>query len=433
LIEGTTSQIQTVLQFPFVLNADAIQRSISVNPNIHQANSIQSSSSNSLLFDKGEVLELNQMNDNGYKGEGVRLAIFDSGFDGVDTINAFNHLFANNRIVYTYDLVSKTNQVFYDHDHGTAILSVLAASSSNYIGFVPNASYYLFRTEIAATESLIEEFNWLKAAELADSLGVDIVQSSLGYTTFDSPIFNHNYMQLDGKTTMIVQAAELLWSKGVLVVSSAGNDGGNSWKYISTPADGANVIAVGAIDTNLKRAFFSSVGPSADGRIKPDVMAPGTNFPVYSANGSIKYTGGTSLSAPMITALVVGLKQKFPSMTNQEIKSLLIASASQALNPDNEMGYGIPNYNRFVRFEQNEISLYPNPSQENQDIQVVSKDPLLSVQIINEIGSTVYVYENSNTEVYTLTLSRNEFKAQGIFFVRICTNNGIKIIKWIHL
>jgi subtilisin family serine protease len=435
LIEGTSSQIVQVLQLPFVVYNENIQRVLPLQANTqtitHSSNT--NADASSVLYNKGEVLGLNQMNDWGYKGAGIHVAVFDSGFEGVDTIQAFKKLFDNQRIQYTYDLETQSHQVFYSHDHGTAILSVLAADAINYKGYIPEANYYLFRTELAASESPIEEFYWLKAAELADSLGVDLVQSSLGYTTFDQSQWNHQYKDLDGKTTIIARASQYLWNKGVLVVNSAGNDGGNLWKYISTPADGIETIAVGSIDQSLNRALFSSIGPTADGRIKPDVVAPGTQFPCYNAKGTIIYTGGTSLSAPLVTSLLVGLKQCFPNIQNRQLKTLLTVGSSNYLTPNNEIGYGYPSFTRIIQLKKSTIVLFPNPSTESQnELVLMANEPMVQVDIYNDLGSVVFS-KTFAEETFVTNLSIQESIQQGIFFVSIYTKNGITIIKWIHL
>ncbi|HKK21350.1 MAG TPA: S8 family peptidase [candidate division Zixibacteria bacterium] len=290
----------------------------------------------------------------GLSGKGVRIAMFDSGFD------IHHPAFDSTNIIETYDFINSdttvdevgcdTTQFKYPPDyqtyHGTLTLGALGGYVPGaLIGAAYGADYLLAKTEITCggTEVKIEEYNWIAAAEWADSLGADIISSSLGYTTFqDSGSYTPS--ELDGKTALITKAAEIAASKNILVVNSAGNDRANvAWPHISFPADGDSVLAVGATTPDSSLAAFSSPGPTADGRIKPDVANFGEN--VYTAYQFGGYTrvGGTSLSAPLTAGAAALAFEYDPTLTAAEYIQRVRETASQPNAPDNDFGYGIVN------------------------------------------------------------------------------------------
>jgi serine protease AprX len=284
----------------------------------------------------------------GHEGEGKRVAIFDGGFSSVYRMPAFDSLFVNNRILGTRDFVEGDDFVYEASNHGTQVLSCMAANLPYLVmGTAPGASYYLFKTEDVGSEFKIEEFNWVAAAEFADSLGVDVINSSLGYTTFNDESMNYKYDDLNGKTGICSRGADIAVEKGMLVVNSAGNEGDGNWKYIGTPADGINVISVGAVKSNGSRASFSSFGPTPDGRIKPNVSAQGSRAIVAGMKGyAVTSTDGTSFSSPIMAGMVTTLWSAFPEKTNWEIKDAIEASGNQSIEPDSSLGFGIPDFFR---------------------------------------------------------------------------------------
>lgn len=291
------------------------------------------------------LIGLDEMHAAGYTGEGVHIAVMDAGFPGVNTATAFGHIFEDNRLIDTYDFVHDDPDAFVQSNHGTNVLSVIAAYIPDvYTGGAYGASFQLYITEDVSGEYRIEEYNWLFAAERADSAGADIISTSLGYNTFDDPAMNYDKGDLDGKTTVIARAAQWASERGIAVVSSAGNEGNNSWKMITTPADNEYVLAVAATNANGVRSPISSVGPSSDGRIKPDVGAMGIGVSVVNPSGTLGMASGTSLAAPIVTGLLAGIWQKYPHLTNQALLDAVRTTASQADNPDNLLGYGIPNF-----------------------------------------------------------------------------------------
>lgn len=326
---------------------------------------------NALQLDQ---LKLSSLHDLGYTGQGIRVAILDAGFPYLDQIPAFQHVFREGRYLGGYDFVDGDSSIFGDNSHGTQVASVIVGydDTVGYVGGAPGVSVLLARTENALSESRIEEWNWARAAEWVDSIGVHIIQSSLGYSTFDDPAENYTYADMNGHTAITTQAALLAARKGILVVNSAGNEGNTSWRYITAPADADSILAVGAIGTNGQIAPFSSRGPTADGRIKPDVVALGWGTYVIGLSGQPQQASGTSFSAPLITSLAACLWQAFPTASAQEIRQAILASADRYTSPDTLYGYGLPNGEKaLVRltalhrtFYSSDLRLYPNPATE---------------------------------------------------------------------
>lgn len=328
-------------------------------------------------FWQAQMIGAVAMHDAGYRGEGMQVAVFDAGFPGVDQMAAFASLRQEGRLLSTFDFVDKDRTVYEKNGHGTLTLSTLAANQAGYfIGTAPKASYHLCITEDVQSEHPVEEANWLVAAEYADSLGVDVISSSLGYTTFDFPSPNHTYADMNGRTNIASRAATVAARVGILVLNSAGNDGNNSWQYIGAPADADSVITVGAVDSLLVRGFFSSTGPTADGRIKPELAAMGVRAAGLSPGNSILRGNGTSYACPILAGMATGFWQANPTLTAQQVRQWLIRSGTQANSPDNLVGYGVPNFVRAYnlanpnaplaagagRKPEEELLVFPNPA-----------------------------------------------------------------------
>lgn len=280
------------------------------------------------------------------KGQGVLIGVLDSGFEGVDSSLAFEGLRARNGIIGTRDLVNHDGDVYDDHWHGRAVLSCMAGVlDSQLIGTAPEADYVLLRTEEVSSEYPVEEDNWISGAELADSLGCDVLNTSLGYTTFDDSSMDHTYAQLDGQTLRISMAANIASRKGMVPVISAGNSGTSPWTFIGAPADAIDVLAVGAVGDVENHAPFSSRGPSADGRVKPDVCAMGWGTTVLNiGEDRVVQANGTSFSAPVVAGLVACLWQLHPGRNSLEIMDAVRRSASFFSAPNDSMGYGVPDF-----------------------------------------------------------------------------------------
>lgn len=279
----------------------------------------------------------------GYFGKEIQIAVLDAGFFNADIYPAFDSLWLNNRILGTRDFVKDTFSFFETNYHGMSVLSCMGGFvPGEMIGTAPEASYWLLRSEDAKSEYIIEEDNWVAAAEFADSVGADIINSSLGYCLFNDSLTNHTYADMDGKTTRITRAANIAASRGMLVVNSAGNEGDNSWKYIVAPSDGDQVIGVGATNKFGFAASFSSFGPASDGDVKPNLSAMGWNNYLVRSNGTLGYNSGTSFAAPVLAGMAACLWQASPNATTAQIKEALELSAHLYETPDSLLGYGIP-------------------------------------------------------------------------------------------
>ncbi len=316
---------------------------------------------------KGDVLH-----SLGYTGKGIIIAQLDAGFYHVDRLTAFSSLWLNNQIIGTHDFVQPGSNVFEGHSHGMVVLSIMAGNlPGELIGSAPDASFWLLRTEDTGSEYPVEEDNWTSGAEFADSAGADVINTSLGYSTFDDSLMSHSYSQMNGNTSRITRAADIASSKGMVVVVSAGNLGAQSWHYISAPADADSVLTVGAIDAGGYIADFSSRGPTVDGRVKPDVVGVGKG--TYMADftyDTVRQGNGTSLSAPVISGLVACLWQANPNATSNQIVEAVKESSDRYAYPDNDYGYGIPDFSLanvlLERLDngsplQGKMVVYPNP------------------------------------------------------------------------
>ncbi len=310
------------------------------------------------------------LHDKGMQGQDMIIAIIDAGFYGVDNLPAFTHLWNNNQILGTKDFVNPSSDIFKEHSHGMNVLSIIGGKvEGSFLGTAPEAEFWLLRTEDAATEYPIEADYWICAAEFADSAGVDVINTSLGYSEFDDETMNYTYSQLDGETIRISRAATIAAATGMIVVVSAGNEGTHTWHYISAPADAKNILTIGAMTSDSIKASFSSFGPTADGRIKPDVVAMGVSTAVQYTNGSIGTGNGTSFSAPVITGMAACLWQSLSTLSSAQVTDVIIQSSNDYDTPDSAMGYGIPNFktaqNTSIKSQrednQNSWLVYPNP------------------------------------------------------------------------
>ena len=320
---------------------------------------------------QNQLIGIDKMHEEGYTGVGVSIAVFDAGFPGTNTASSFSHLFTNNKIVGQRDFVRPWNaEVFIDNQHGTNVLSLIAANESEkLISGAYDSDYILVITEEVATEYRVEEFNWVRGAEYADSLGVDIINSSVGYWDFDDPSTNYTIADLDGKTAVITLGATIAAQKGILIVNSVGNYGGRGTSSLVAPADAHGILSIGSVNTDLTLSGFSSQGPTGDGRLKPELVAFGASPVLIRSNGTTGSSNGTSFSAPQITALAAGLWQARPDWTKDDLIENLLRSATQYENPDNLLGYGIPNfydalYGKILSLQEAEAiewKIYPNP------------------------------------------------------------------------
>ena len=307
------------------------------------------------------------IHDIGYRGKGILVAVMDGGFINVNHMPFFDSLRINEQLLLGKDLVDMDNEIFESATHGSEVLSVMAANLPGlFIGTAPDAHYVCIKTEDTRGEYLAEECHWVAGLEYADSLGVDVVNSSLGYTSFWDKSMNYTYEDMNGQVSRASRAADIAYSKGMIVVNSAGNSGGDDWKYIGVPADANTILTVGATDPYGERAYFSSLGPTADGRLKPNVSAVGYGIVVAEVNNyKVKFGSGTSFSSPLIAGMVATLWSAFPDKSNEEIIEAIELCGNQADQADNKLGFGIPDFYKAYQLlngsHETTLSIYPNP------------------------------------------------------------------------
>lgn len=310
---------------------------------------------------------------NGQRGSGMFIAVLDGGFNHVDDFQAFARLRNNNQIIGTCNLVNPGASVYEDtHTHGTSVLSCMGGYwEGELIGTAPDADYCLIVTEDVNSEFVVEEYNWVAGAAYADSIGADMINSSLGYVAFDDSSQDYTYADLNGYSSIVTQGANMAAEKGILVVNSAGNDGSNPWRHIGVPADAPNIITVGAVDRYGEIASFSSVGCSWLDYIKPNVVARGAGTCLASGQiDEIVYSNGTSFSSPVLAGAIASMWSIAPKVHPQTIKAIVEQSANNYYTPDTVYGYGLPNMScamTFLGFAEDEkvkpvLNLYPNPA-----------------------------------------------------------------------
>ncbi|OKL41397.1 S8 family serine peptidase [Pontibacter flavimaris] len=394
-----------------------------------------------LAHHQADMLGADELHQDGYNGAGMTIAVFDAGFPEVDKLPAFAHLFENNHLKGSFDFVQKQANALVADAHGTAVLSTMAAyAPGSMIGTAYGANYLLLRTEDASSEHNIEEVNWLLAAEYADSAGADVINSSLGYTLFDAPSQSYTYQDMDGNTSLVTRAADLAAATGMLVVVSAGNEGNKKWRFVSAPADADSVLAVGAVDSLGMKAIFSSFGPTADGRVKPDVVALGQGAYFILPNGNLAQGNGTSFAGPIMAGFAASLWQANPFKTNLELIEMLRSSGSNAENPDNNIGYGIPGYSRTLTAVPglaNDETLYiTNP---------VSRDPIIlylgqewlkqqvEVQVLDATGKQVYRQSIAQAQAEQPLQLEPQTMRSGLYLCRIRSGSKVATLRFVKL
>ncbi len=391
-------------------------------------------------FEQINIHEGEFLHNKGFHGEGMLLAIIDAGFYHYQTLPAFDSVRMNNQIADTYDFVANKVNVNEENSHGMQCFSIIAGNiPGEIVGSSPKAKFYLYRSEDASSESPVEEQNWIAAAERADSIGIDVISTSLGYSTFDNPIFNYSYQDMNGKTTMIAKAATLAAKKGMIVLAAAGNEGANSWHYILTPGDADSIITVGAVNSSGIPARFSSYGPSSDGRVKPTVASVGVATAISSTSGAIVTGNGTSFATPNMAGLVTCLWQAFPEFTNMEIIEAVKKSSSIFNSPDARIGYGIPNFRiafedllevRILRnitsiLANERLKIYPNPFKNNFTVLINPKNTAVTLFRLYDAEGKFYYSKKvplSAEQPQVVHFQNMPVLQRGIYFLKL--NNG---------
>ncbi|OIN57448.1 S8 family peptidase [Arsenicibacter rosenii] len=426
LVEATDAVLTRVLSLSFVKGLEfnrslAGAQPLTADPNARMAvtSTVQQrkmgTAGNALAYGLSRTqltqIGIDKMHAQGYRGEGMLIALLDAGFRNANRVPFLTKLFSDNRVVATKDFVENELNVYDDDAHGLNVLSILAATSDSLLyGAAFNASYVLIETEDVRYETQIEEANWLLGAEFADSTGADVLSSSLGYTQFDDYSTSYTYAQLNGKTALSTRAAQIASETGMVIVVSAGNEGNDPWRYISAPSDAAGVLAIGAVDAYGVRAAFSSFGPSADGRVKPDVAAFGLGTIIGLPTGVIGAGSGTSYSGPLVAGLVAGFWQANPTLKATDVVRLIRESGSRYTTPDASLGYGIPNFSRatLLALPVDRFTIAPNPVGSDGTITILwpnpAKNATIDLTLTDAAGRAVWRSQAKPDSRMTLTL-----------------------------
>ena len=348
---------------------------------------------NRVPFDQIQMINLDFLHSLGFTGSDISVGVFDAGFRNVDTMEGFYRLRSSGNIKYTYDFVDRTENLFdyIGNSHGTNVLSIIAGYIENqFYGTAIDAEFYLFRTEDVSSENPVEESYWVEAIERADSLGIDIANTSLGYRIYDNSSYSYSQEEMDGTTAFITRGSNIAYEKGIILVNSAGNSSVNG---VIAPADSRGVFSIGAVDGLGNYASFSSQGNNFQQVIKPDISARGSGTYLINSLDNLVQGGGTSYSSPIIAGSVACLLQAFPTLKNNQIMDIIRYTASQYQYPDYYLGYGIPNfelaYQLALNVEKTPIIIFPNPVDEILNI-VSTIDGYLEINIFDISGKLLY-------------------------------------------
>jgi serine protease AprX len=448
-VRGSLTEIQALATLTFVNSIDFANKLLNSAPRTSKNRApniikkVNKTFETEVIFNYGnsanqiQMLNGHLLHQENFTGSGKIIAVMDGGFPGVNTASTFARLRDNNKILGGYNYVNRNENFYTGINHGTLVLSTMGGyKDGQLVGTAPDASYYLYITEDGLNEWPLEESLWVEAAEEADRLGVDIINTSLGYTQFDNPSYNHTYQDMDGQTTFISRGVNEAFSRGIICVNSAGNSGNSEWFYISAPADAIHALAIGAVDASANITGFSSRGPSYDQRVKPDVCAQGASSVVSNQSGTIATASGTSFSGPITAGMVASLWQALPNKTNTQLVQIIKESASIYTNPNHELGYGIPNYYQAYQnailannlTKNTDFKVFPNPAKNNILVTLPENAKNANIVFYNNLGQEVLSKkinsQTTNVEVNNLNSGIYIYK----LFTETATKTG-KIIK----
>lgn len=414
-IRGTQTDIQALTGLGFVNHVTFANHSLNPGGRTSQnSNKIQAVHKNldaQVSYNYGgsqnqiEMLNGHLLHQQNFTGQGKIIAVLDAGFPGVNTAAPFQNLITNNQILGGYNFPDANTNYFSRNNHGSNVLSTMGGfADGQLVGTAPNAQYYLFITEDVNSENPVEESYWVEAAELADYYGVDVINSSLGYFDYDNANYSYQYSDMVGNKTFASRGANMAFNKGIVVVISAGNSGATAEPHIATPADAFGALTIGAVNSLETYASFSSIGPSFDGRIKPDVCAKGAGTTVSSPSGTIYTSNGTSFSSPVMAGMVATFWSAVPNLTAQQVVDFIRQSSDNYTAPTNQKGYGIPDFQlaltnalNLETIESNQSFLvYPNPT-----------DNQITFQLNNNQKGILYFYDVLGKNVLTKEISEN--------------------------
>lgn len=446
-IRGTQTDIQALIGLSFVNRI--VYANHSLNPGGKVSKIVKSFQGNKfediqVNYNYGgsanqvEMLNGHLLHQANFTGQGKIIAVLDSGFTGVNTASSFSNVYPN-KILGGYnfpdrtDIISNNSSTFYArHHHGTMVLSDMGAVVDNQlIGTAPDANYYLFITEDVNEENPVEESYWVEAAELADYYGADIINSSLGYFLYDNPDYSYTYADLIGNKAFASKGANIAFQKGIVVVVSAGNSGGSANPYVGVPAEATYALAIGAVDSAENYVGFSSIGPSFDNRIKPDVCAKGFQATVSNTSGIITTNNGTSFAGPIIAGMVATFWSAVPNLKATEVVDFIKKSADQYNTPDHLKGYGVPDFQIALNnalnsqsFIKTQIKVFPNPTENQLNFLGLENFIGQKIKISNVLGAIIY-----EGIISTSSISINTESWQSGVYLYSINNTFGKIIK----
>jgi hypothetical protein len=444
-VRGSQANIENLEDLSFVSEIEYMDRSLNRNfPHPTVRDKFEIETPNRVIYNYGaaqnqtEMIGVDYLHEQDFTGEGITVAFLDNGYPNVLYNPAFEKMRTEGRLLGYYDFVERIESYQGSRNHGAHTLSDAAGYlEGQFVGTAPNASYYLFITEDGGSETPAEEAYWLEALERADSLGVYVTNTSLGYQDFDNPAYTYQYSDLDGHTALASRGANHGYDKGLINVTSAGNSGTN-FGYVGSPADAPGAFTIGAVDADGDYAFFSSYGPTYDGRVKPDVMAQGELAAIVNQYGTVTTTNGTSFSSPITAGAVASLWQAFPNKTNEVIMQAIRESASLYNSPTDQMGYGIPNFEGALnlllqldvedQMKETLFALYPNPVIDIINISFPKNSDRAELVLYDVLGKVVLkkVITPSKNQVDVSHLS------SGMYIASLTSNNkttSFKIIK----
>lgn len=448
-VQGTQSNIEALLDLSFVNEVEWLDKDLNTFPvpdsNGTAPDKFELENLNTrIVYNYGdaanqiEMIRGDFLHEQDFTGEGMIIAVLDSGFPNVEGNPAFAHIIDENRLLGTFDFFSRTTDVTGTGSHGARTFSDIGGlMDGDFVGTAPDASFYLFRTEYGPDENPREEAWWVAGLERADSLGVDVINTSLGYQDYDNAKYDHSYEDLDGQTTFAARGANIAFAKGMLLITSGGNDG-NGFGTVGTPADAPGLLAIGAVNSEGAYVSFSSRGPTVDGRVKPDVMVQGQDAAVVDQNGNVTFNNGTSFSSPILAGSITCLWQSRPEVRNGRIMQVVRESAHLYDNPTNQMGYGIPNfedaYNALQllgvedQFLEENFAVYPNPVTNLLTVSFPVTSEVAKLRLYNVLGNLVKEFTLSSTEN---TMDMSTLTA-GMYILTVTSSekiNSFKIIK----